>query len=189
MRRRFGRRRFSRPKAPLRLAWVNTLFTGTISVTSGQRTALVLLDDDDWAANVASTAKNVVVRRIIVSYCYLPSLDFAGDASQAHAVLSGVVLEDEDEADTNIVTTAAGSLWTQNRWLYSAMYGGFLNIPDVDVHTVYTVCPTQRVDWKGKMMMRSGQLLTHSHQLMTDVSSSLSAFSVNAIARVLIESP
>jgi len=183
-------RRFASKKQPLRLVWVTTLFSTSLSVSAANATGQSLLDEEDWTTGVGSIRNPVFVRRIVMSWCY--TYDLTGNQTEQQAGLLWVLgPQDVDEQDTSIQSTAAGSILATERVLRVGM-NALTGVVNTDLPTLWGRggwSPVNEVDWKGRLRMDPNMILVMAHQLDASMATSLSGLGVKAISRVLIEKP
>jgi len=189
VRRRFRR---GRPKQPLQLTWVSSVFNTSTSLTPGSFSAgQVFLDGTDWEAPpTANLVRPCYVRRVIANFGYTVNIRVdENSAIEGTAFFWALVVEDDDEADTTILNGAAGEIIQQNRMLATGLQCVAGNGNDTDNPSSIHYCPTQHIDWKGRLRLQPNQRLTLFHQTVSDFGDAAQSVFTPCFARILIETP
>lgn len=187
MARRFFRRR-GRPAAKLKYSWVTAIFQGTgIDRTAATLTAQICLDSQHWEGDTTQLTKYVTVRRIIFNWTYTLAVDFSTATNQESALFHALIVEDDEELDSNLVDVTSAGLLQQNRILATGVQG-FVTQPNTNEESMIW-SPTHRIDWKGKLRLQSNERIVLAHQFASNVAATLTIAASRGISRVLIEQP
>jgi len=187
-RRRFGGFR-GRKKAPLNLSWVNGVFNTSLDTTGATfGTPQVLVDGPDWQANLGGLSKPGFVRRVIVNFTIVVNFRFEGALERRTGFFWAVYVEDDDEQDSTLLSTAPGTIIQENRLLATGVRGW--HGTSLDTNSPFeTFSPMEKVDWKGRLRLQSNERVVLAIQSVNDIDAAATAVEAITFSRVLIESP
>lgn len=180
--------RSGRRRGPV--SWVTTVGNGAAQTVDGTLLESVLMEAADWGGNVDAVQKQGHLLRIMCDFNVTLVPESTTFAQGNLRLFWCVYIIDNDDADSSIISLAAGSIIQGCRVLQLGCEGQTaVEVPTAQVGTAFVPAMKIKFDTRLRARLQGDEIIALGTQFGVSVTGTIASAALSGYARMLIREP